>query len=180
MRLNFVSADDHKFKTAPSCALKVPRGYPSFESMSTYVQLLYHVVFATKGRARVLQEPGRTAVFKYIWGITKNLDSVLYRIGGVEDHLHILVSLHPTISPAHFVKTVKVASSKWIKEQGILPLFSAWQDGYAAFTHSLPEKDALVEYIKNQPEHHRTKTFLEEYRDFLEKAALKLDERYLP
>lgn len=148
--------------------------------MSTYTRLIYHIVFATKNRAPVLAESGREELFRYVWGIIKNLDSVLYRIGGVEDHVHLLVDLHPTISIADFVKTVKVASSKWIKEQGLFSEFRGWQDGYAALTHSLADKPALVEYIKNQPEHHRIKSFVEEYREFLEKAGLKLDERYLP
>jgi len=148
--------------------------------MSTYTQLLYHIIFATKDREKVLDESRREELFRYTWGIVKNLNSVLYRIGGVEDHLHILVDLHPTVAVADFVKTVKVASSKWIKEEGIFPRFAAWQDGYGAFTHSLAEKPALVEYVRNQPEHHRVKLFLEEYREFIEKAGLKFDERYLP
>jgi putative transposase len=88
--------------------------------------------------------------------------------------------LHPTVAVSQFVKTVKVASSKWISEQGVFPLFSGWQDGYAALACSLGDKERIVEYIKSQPEHHRRKTFLEEYREFLEKAGLNLDERYLP
>ena len=148
--------------------------------MSTYTQLLYHVVFATKGRQRVLQEPRRDQLFKYIWGIVKNLNSVLYRIGGVEDHVHIFVGLHPTLSVADFVKTIKVASSKWIKDQALFPQFSGWQDGYAALTCSLSEKETIIEYIKNQVEHHRAKDFLEEYRECLKRAGIKLDERFLP
>ena len=125
--------------------------------MSTYTQILYHIVFATKNRDPVLMPERREELFRYIWGITKNLNCTLYRINGVEDHLHILVSLHPTVCLSDFVKTVKVASSTWIKEQNLFPQFTHWQDGYGAFTHSLKEKDALVNYIKNQQEHHRVK-----------------------
>jgi REP element-mobilizing transposase RayT len=160
--------------------LKTPNGLPILTRVSTYVQLLYHIVFATKNRERVLEQERRAELFKYIWGVTKNLNSTLFRIGGVEDHLHLLVFLHPTVSLSDFVKTVKVASSRWIKEQGIFLSFCGWQDGYAAFTHSTSEKERLIEYIKNQPEHHRTKPFLEEYREFVERAGLQFDERYLP
>jgi putative transposase len=99
---------------------------------------------------------------------------VLYRIGGVEDHVHILVDLHPTVSLADFVKTVKVASSKWIKEEGIFRRFIGWQDGYAAFTHSLTDKSGLVDYIKGQEEHHRVIPFLEESRRFLEEGRVEI------
>ncbi len=153
---------------------------PNVSVMSTYTQLLYHIIFATKDRQKVLDSARREDLFRYTWGIVKNINSILYRVGGVEDHVHILVGLHPTVAVADFVKTVKVASSKWIKDDKVFPHFMGWQDGYAAFTHSLAEKSVLVEYIKNQPEHHRVKTFLEEYREFVEKAGLKFDERFLP
>ena len=148
--------------------------------MSTYTQILYHIVFATKNRDPVLMPERREELFRYIWGITKNLNCTLYRINGVEDHLHILVSLHPTVCLSDFVKTVKVASSTWIKEQNLFPQFTHWQDGYGAFTHSLKEKDALVNYIKNQQEHHRVKPFLEEFQTLLAEAGMTIDERYLP
>jgi putative transposase len=174
IRITTAKRLNHSFRVESPCLFA-----DSFR-MSTYTQLLYHVVFATKGRQRVLQEDRRDQLFKYIWGIVKNLDSVLYRIGGVEDHVHILVGLHPTISVADFVKTLKVASSKWIKEEAIFPQFTGWQDGYAALTCSLAERDSIIAYIKNQVEHHRAKEFLEEYREFLERAGIKLDERFLP
>ena len=148
--------------------------------MSTYTQILYHIVFATKNRRRVLDTPRREDLFRYIWGVVKNHDSHLCRIGGVEDHVHIFTSLHPTVALADFIKDIKVASSLWIKEERVFPEFESWQEGYAALTHSLPEKDRLVEYIKGQEEHHRTVSFLDEYREMLHVAGIELDERYLP
>jgi REP element-mobilizing transposase RayT len=148
--------------------------------MSTYTQILYHIVFATKGRRRVLDKPRREDLFRYTWGIVKNHDGHLYRIGGVEDHIHILSSLHPTVALADFIKNIKVASSKWIKEERVFPEFETWQEGYAALTFSLPEKDRLIEYVKAQEEHHRVIAFLDEYREMLRKAGMELDERYLP
>ena len=148
--------------------------------MSTYTQIVYHIVFATKGRRRVLDKARRDDLFRYLWGIIKNHDCHLYRIGGVEDHVHILSSLHPTVALADFVKDLKVASSKWIKEERVFPEFEAWQEGYAALTCSWAERDGLVEYIKGQEEHHRAVPFLDEYREMLRKAGMELDERFLP
>ena len=148
--------------------------------MSTYTQILYHIVFATKGRRRVLDKPRREDLFRYLWGIVKNHHCHLHRIGGVEDHLHILSSLHPTVALADFIKDIKVASSGWIKDEKVFPEFEAWQEGYAALTHSLAEKARLIEYIKGQEEHHRTVPFLDEYREMLRAAGMELDERYLP
>jgi putative transposase len=148
--------------------------------MSTYTQILYHIVFATKNRRRVLDQPRREDLFRYVWGIVKNHDCHLYRIGGVEDHVHILSSLHSTVALADLIKDIKVASSGWIKDERVFPEFDAWQEGYAALTYSLADKDRLIEYIKGQEEHHRTVSFLDEYREMLRAAGIELDERYLP
>ena len=148
--------------------------------MSTYTQILYHIVFAAKNRGRVLDKSRREDLFRYIWGIVRNHNSHLYRIGGVEDHVHILSSLHPTVALADFIKDIKVASAVWIKGEHVFPEFEAWQEGYAALTHSLDEKDRLIEYIKGQEEHHHTLSFLDEYREMLRAAGMELDERFLP
>ena len=147
--------------------------------MATYTQIIYHVVFATKNRERVLDKPHREDLFRYIWGIVKNHDCHLFRLNGVEDHVHILASLHPTVALADLVKAIKTGSSKWIKDEQVFPRFSHWQDGYGAFTHSVREKDALIEYIKNQEEHHHRVDFLDEYRALLHDAGVEFDEKYL-
>jgi len=147
--------------------------------MSTYTQICYHIVFSTKARQPTLKAERRADLFRYIWGILKNRESHLYRINGAEDHVHILTSLHPCVSLANLVKDVKTASSLWIKEESVFPMFSNWQDGYAAFTHSKQEIDGLIEYIKGQEEHHRRTTFAEEYRKLLEEAGIEFDERYI-
>ena len=118
--------------------------------MSTYTQILYHIVFSTKNRKPVLTLDQRPELFAYIWGVLKNKQCHLYRINGVEDHLHILTSLHPTLALANLVKDIKVSSTTWVKENHLFPNFSNWQDGYGAFTNSWTEKDRLIEYIKNQ------------------------------
>ena len=146
--------------------------------MSTYTQILYHVVFSTKDRERVLSKAGRDDLYRFIWGVLKERESHLYRIGGVDDHVHMLISLHPSIALADLVKEIKTASSKWIKGTGVFPIFTHWQPGYGAFTHSLAEKDDLIEYIKSQEEHHKVVSFREEYEALLKKAGLVLDPKY--
>jgi REP-associated tyrosine transposase len=146
--------------------------------MSRYTQIYYHIVFCTKERAPVLVQTGREDLFRYIWGIIRETSSRLYRINGTLDHVHILTSLHPTVSLSDFVKQVKGKSSHWIKENNIFPDFSNWQDGYGAFTHSSQDKDRLIEYIKSQEEHHRNVSFRDELRDLIIEADVEFDERY--
>ncbi len=147
--------------------------------MSTYTQIFYQIVFGTKNREKVLTKPNREELFKYIWGIIKNKSSHPYMINGIEDHLHIALSLHPTVSLSSLVKDIKLASSQYIKENNLFINFPGWQEGYGAFTYSIKEKDNVVEYIKNQEEHHKKKSFREEYIEFLKSHKIDFDERYL-
>lgn len=147
--------------------------------MATYTQIIYHIVFSTKHRERVLDQAQRENLFRYVWDIIKNKQSHLYRINGVEDHVHILSSLHPTVALSDFIKTIKVASALWIKENNVFPQFGHWQDGYGAFTHSIREKDALIDYIKNQEDHHHQESFVDEYKRLLTMAGIEFDEKYL-
>src|SRR5579863_9072525 len=115
--------------------------------MSTYTQIYYHIVFSTKERIPALTADRREDLFRYTWGILKNKECHLYRIGGVEDHIHILTSVHPTICLADLVKEIKTSTNKWIKENAVFPKFTHWQDGYSAFTVSHGGKDTVIEYI---------------------------------
>ena len=108
--------------------------------MSTYTQILYHIVFSTKNRERTFSADRRPELYKYIWGVIQNKNSHLYRINGVEDHVHILSSLHPSLALSDFVKDIKVSSSSWIKNHQVFPQFTHWQDGYGAFTLSIRKK----------------------------------------
>lgn len=147
--------------------------------MSTYTQILYQIVFSTKYREPILIKPNREALFKYIWGVIKKKNCHLYRINGVEDHIHILTHLHPAVSLASLVKDIKVSSSLYIKEHQLFNGFTNWQSGYGAFTYSIKEKNRVINYIKNQEEHHRKKTFREEYIDLLKEHGVDFDEKYL-
>lgn len=126
--------------------------------MSSFTQICYHIVFSTKYRRRTLLGDRHQDLYKYIWGIIKNQKGHLYRINGVEDHVHILTSIHPTVALANFVKDIKIASSIWIKEKRVFPAFTGWQLGYGGFSHSVGEIPDLIEYVKGQQEHHRTVT----------------------
>jgi len=147
--------------------------------MSTYTNIIYHIIFGTKNHAKTLTSQNKEQLYKYIWGIIQNKNSHLYRIGGIENHLHILASLHPSISVADFIRELKVNSSKWIKEEHLFPLFDGWQKGYSVFSVSESNKNNLIEYIKNQEEHHKKKSFTEEWKEFLDKNGIKYNERYI-
>jgi REP element-mobilizing transposase RayT len=136
-------------------------------------------VFTTKNREPALSENKRDDLSRYIWGIINNKKCHLYRIGGTSDHLHILTDLHPTVCLADLIKDIKVSTSKWIKANHVFEAFTHWQDGYGAFTHSANDKNALIEYIKGQKEHHKKLSFMDEYRSLLKKAGIEFDDKYL-
>jgi REP element-mobilizing transposase RayT len=148
--------------------------------MSTYTQILYHIVFATKDRAPVLTDSRREDLFRYMNGVIKNSHCQPIWTNGVKDHVHSLLSLHPTVALANLLKDMKVASSIWIKENRAFPNFVNWQEGYGAFTYSLRDEPELIAYLKRQEEHHRKVTFVEEYRKLLADAGIEIDERYFP
>ncbi len=147
--------------------------------MSTHTAISYHIVFSTKDRRPVLRRDRREDLFRYIWGIIKNRQSHLYRINGVEDHLHILSSLHPSVSLADFVKDVKTGSALGIKQNSVFKRFSHWQEGYAGLTCSQRDIDDRIEYLQGQEEPHRKTPFEEEYRNLLVEAGIAFDERYM-
>lgn len=147
--------------------------------MSTYTQILYQIVFGTKHRARTLDRCGRPELFRYITGILESKKCHVYQVNGVEDHVHILVSLHPSVALSDLVKDIKLASTKLIKEKNLFANFAGWQDGYGAFTYSRDRKEILINYIRNQEEHHRQKSFRDEYVELLQEEGVTFDERYL-
>jgi putative transposase len=144
-----------------------------------HTKLIYHIVFGTKYRRRVLTKDKRKRLFKFIWGILQKKKCHLYRINGVEDHIHILTSMRTTMDVANLVKDIKVASHLWIEENEIFPEFIEWQVGYGAFTVSAYEKDGLIEYIKNQEAHHKIETYEDEYRRLLKEHDIDFNEKYL-
>lgn len=147
--------------------------------MSSHRQIFYHIIFGTKNREASIAEAYCEELYKYIWGVIKNKNCKLCRINGIEDHIHILSDLHPTISLSDYVKDIKIASSLWMKGSGKFPGFKGWQDGYGAFTCSVKERDLIINYIKNQKEHHRKENFYGEYKRLLLENEIEFDEKYL-
>ena len=115
--------------------------------MGTYRQIFYQIVFATKYRKPTISTEHDEELYKYIWGIIKNKKCKLYRINGIEDHIHIFSDLHPTVSLSDYVKDIKIASNLWMKESGKFPLFEGWQDGYGAFTYSIKQDEQYFNKI---------------------------------
>jgi REP element-mobilizing transposase RayT len=148
--------------------------------MSSNRQLLYHLVFRTKDSLPTIKQDHTDQLYAYITGIIKNKNSFLYRINGVENHLHILTDLHPSFALADFMREVKTSTSVWMKGSGYFPIFDGWADGYGSFTYSYMDMGRLIDYIKNQQEHHEKKTFEEEYRSLLLESGIKIDERFFP
>ena len=148
--------------------------------MSSYRQHLFHLVFRTKASLPPIKQDHVNELYAYITGIAKHKNSHLYRINGVENHLHILTDMHPSIAPADFIREVKVSSSLWMKSNGLFPAFKGWAVGYGSFTCSYMDMDRLIDYVKNQQKHHKKVTFEEEYRILLMEYGIIPDERFFP
>ena len=147
--------------------------------MGTYTQLLYQIVFSTKHREPTLIKENREELFRFIWGILEKKNCRLYRINGVEDHLHILTHIHPTISLSSLIKDIKVSSALHIKNQKLFHDFTSWQEGYGAFSYNIQEKEKLINYIKNQEAHHHKIDFRNEYMELLKENEIVFYEMYL-
>jgi len=145
----------------------------------TYTNLLTHIIFSTKQRQPFINTDIKPRFHSYIGGIVRELHGVAYNVGGVADHVHLLVSLPPTLSVSDAVRTIKTNSSKWIKQQGGAHSNFEWQNGYGAFAVSQSNMNGVAKYITEQEEHHRTRTFQEEYIAFLERHGIEYDKRYV-
>jgi REP element-mobilizing transposase RayT len=144
----------------------------------SYTKLLYHVVFCTKYRKSTIAEQRESELYSYILGIINNSKTKLYRIVGTENHIHLLFDMHPTLALSDFMREIKEHSSKWLRQNRIFPDFEGWAGGFAAFTFSINEKQTVIDYIKNQKEHHKRISFEDEYRQFLTDNGIDIDERY--
>lgn len=138
-----------------------------------------HITFSTKQRAKLIDKDIQTKLFEYLGGICKGLVCNPVRVGGTNDHVHILCTLSRKISQAELIEALKKNSSKWMKTQGQRYENFYWQNGYGAFSVNPTEVDVVTNYINSQEEHHRTKTFQEEFQAFLKKYQIEYDERYV-
>ena len=138
-----------------------------------------HITFSTKARYPFIDKAIEEELFHYIGGVCKKLDFNPIKVGGYKDHIHILCILSRKVALMKFIEEVKSHSSKWMKTKGEQYKSFYWQRGYGSFSVNPSEIDVVVRYIENQAEHHRKKTFKEEYLAFLKKYKVEYDERYL-
>ncbi len=145
---------------------------------STYLSLHYHLIFSTKERRPSIIPLWRDRMHAYLGGAVRTLGGVPEVVGGTADHVHMLVGLRATHCLADVLREMKRSSSQWVHETINLAEFS-WQEGYGAFTVSASRVIAVKQYILKQEEHHRKRTFQEEYVEFLQQSGVEYDERYL-
>jgi len=147
--------------------------------MGSYTKLTYHVVFSTKYRQPTITEEIRERLYEYIGGTIRNLNGSLLEIGGIEDHLHLLVNLSPAKSLSDSIRDIKANASKWANELAELEVRFEWQKGYGAFTVSYSHTDSVRHYIRNQREHHCAMSFEDEYIKMLRSHEIEYDLKYL-
>ena len=134
---------------------------------NTYSQIYLQVVFAVKGRKSLIQSEWKDELYKYICGVVNGKKEKVYAIGGVADHIHILLSVKPNILLSDLVRDIKCNSSKWINERQYVDGKFQWQEGFGAFSYTHWHLDTIINYINNQEDHHKKKSFKDEYLEFL-------------
>lgn len=145
----------------------------------SYTQLYIQVVFSPKGKQNLLKKDFRPELYRFIGGVLSNMKHTPIIINGVEDHIHIFFGLNPNVSISDTIRDIKRASSLLINEKNWLPNKFSWQEGYGAFSYSKSHIENVKIYIANQEEHHKKKSFREEYIEFLEKYEVEYDKRFL-
>jgi len=146
---------------------------------NTYSQLYVQIVFAVKGRQNLISKKWKDEIYKYITGIITNQKQKLIAINGMPDHIHILVGIKPNIPLSDLVRDIKSSSSKFINEQKWINGKFEWQTGFGAFSYGHSQLTNVIKYIENQEEHHKTKTFKEEYMGFLKLFNIDFRNEYL-
>jgi REP element-mobilizing transposase RayT len=146
---------------------------------NTFTQIYLHIVFAVKGRQNLIHDHYKDELYKYICGITNEKKQKIYAIGGVGDHIHILLSIKPNISVSDLVRDIKSCSSKWINDRKYVLGKFQWQEGFGAFSCAQSQLNNVIGYINNQEEHHKKQKFKEEYVNLLQQFNLAYDEKFL-
>ena len=142
-------------------------------------KMILHIIFSTKDRQRWLDSDVRSRLHAYLATICRNLNAELVHVGGVADHVHIVTTLPRTLSQAELVEHIKKTSSKWIKTLDARYRGFFWQRGCGAFSVSPSQLESVLKYLDSQQDHHRTRTFQEEYRELLRRHGVDFDERYV-
>lgn len=145
---------------------------------NSFLSLHVHVVFSTKNRERWIHENIENELWSYMAGIIRTHGGKALQIGGMEDHIHILMMIPATIALSDFIKRIKGESSKWLSQSYTEMRGFHWQDGYGAFSIGQSQIPQTITYIQNQKEHHRQNTFEQEYKSFLEKHGISYNEKF--
>jgi putative transposase len=146
---------------------------------NSYHQVYIQAVFVVKYRATIIEKKWKSELLAVIGNLINENGCKTYIVNGVEDHVHCLIGLKPSISISNLMQSVKAKSSKWINEQQFTIERFEWQEGYGVFSYSHSQINQVYKYIENQEEHHKKRSFREEYIDFLEKFEVPYDERYI-
>lgn len=146
---------------------------------NTYSQINIHCVFAVKGRENIITKNFREDLHKYMHGILKNDSIYPLAIGGWKDHVHVFFELPPSMKISDIMRDLKAVTSKWINDNKLVKGKFQWQEGYGAFSYSRSQRNNVIQYIINQEEHHRIKTFREEYLDMLRKFEIEYKDEYV-
>lgn len=146
---------------------------------NTYSQLYVQIVFAVKGRQNLISNKWKDELYKYITGIVTNENQKLISINGMPDHIHILIGIKPNRALSDLVRDIKANSSRFINEKRWINGKFEWQSGFGAFTYSHSHLANVINYIQNQEEHHKTKTFKEEYIGFLKAFEIDYKDEYV-
>jgi len=147
--------------------------------MQTYTHIVYQIIFQTRNRENTLNQKNRERLYEYMSRTLMNKKCYVYKAGGFHNHIHILISLHPTISLSNLVKDLKLSSASFIQKRKLFPHFKGWNEGYGAFTYTPEAIPNLIEYIKNQDEHHKKETIFEETKRLLREFDVDFEEKYL-
>ena len=146
--------------------------------MSTYHSIHFHIVFSTKNRKPWIKDSWIGRLHEYLGGTIRGLEAIPLKTGGVADHVHLLIGCRTTHRPSDLVREIKKSATTWIHEEiGFEPF--AWQDGYAIISVSPNACPSVVNYITNQKEHHRKRTYREELERILKEAGIDYDPKYL-
>ena len=145
---------------------------------NTYTQLHIQAIFSVQNRNSLITKKWKLDLYKYITGIVQGNNHKMLAINGMPDHIHVFFGMRPSQSLSDLMQDIKGNSSKWINDNKLSLGKFSWQEGYGAFSYSKSHVNSVIEYIKNQEVHHKKKTFIQEYHEFLDKFEVEYDERY--
>lgn len=147
--------------------------------MSTYSQIYIQIIFAVKGRDSLIHADWEEQLYKYITGIVQNKEQKMLAINGITNHIHFLIDMRPSCCLSDLVREIKKSTNVFINDNKLTKINFSWQTGFGAFSYSHSQLDSVIAYIMNQKEHHKKKTFKEEYIEFLNQFKITYDDKYL-